>query len=229
MGYGITLQVSGDYALFTRPEMKGERVSYDVMTPSAARGILEAILWKPAIKWIVDRITVLNRIDFESIRRNEVGSKIPPRNVTAAMGGAHVDLHQYPSEDRQQRASLVLRNVAYLIDAHFEMNPSKVGETDTPEKFYNMFLRRARQGQCFHNPYLGCREFAARFQLIDHTEQRLASHYADIEEMDLGWMLWDIEYGEERGKGKTMYSFQPKFYRTMMRNGVIEVSREVGL
>lgn len=225
--FGITLQVGGDYALFTRPEMKGERVSYDVMTPSAARGILEAILWKPAIKWVIDRITVLNPIEFESIRRNEVGSKVPPRNVSAAMGGALVDLHQYPSEDRQQRSSLVLRNVAYLIDAHFEMNSDATGETDTPEKFYNMFLRRARRGQCFHQPYLGCREFAARFKLIEDNAKRPVSHYAHIHEMDLGWMLKDIEYKEQRSNDKPLYSFQPQFFRSTMRKGIIEVPREV--
>lgn len=225
--FGITLHVSGDYALFTRPEMKGERVSYDVMTPSAARGILEAILWKPAIKWVVDRITVLNPIEFESIRRNEVGSKVSPRNVSAAIGGAPVDLHQYSSEDRQQRSSLVLRNVAYLIDAHFEMNLNAIGETDIPEKFYNMFLRRARRGQSFHHPYLGCREFAARFELIEDYAQRPVSHYAHIHEIDLGWMLKDIEYKEHGSNDKPLYSFQPQFFHSKMCRGIIEVPREV--
>lgn len=227
MGYGITLQVSGDYALFTRPEMKAERVSYDVITPSAARGILEAILWKPAIKWVVDRITVLNRIEFESIRRNELSSKIPPRNVAMAMAGAAVDLHQYTTPDRQQRASLLLKNVDYLIDAHFVMVPEKAGESDTPEKFYNMFLRRARGGQCFHNPYLGCREFAANFKLIEHEEVRPDSYYVEEAEMDLGWMLWDIKYGEAILKKKSVYTYEPKFFRACMRYGVIEIPDEV--
>lgn len=229
MGYGITLRVYGDYALFTRPELKAERVSYDVMTPSAARGILEAVLWKPAIKWQVDRITVLNQIEFESIRRNEVGSKIPPRNVAMAMAGAAVDLHQYPALDRQQRASLVLRNVDYLIDAHFDMVPHKAGESDTPEKFYNMFLRRARAGQCFHQPYMGCREFAARFQLVERDERRPDSYYANEPNIDLGWMLHDIQYGQEVVKKKTVYTYEPRFFRACMRNGVIEVPKEVGL
>lgn len=229
MGYGITLRVSGDYALFTRPEMKAERVSYDVMTPSAARGILEAILWKPAIRWVVDRITVLNRIEFESIRRNELGSKVPPRNVAMAMAGASVDLHQYTTPDRQQRASLMLRNVDYLIDAHFDMNAQKMGESDTPEKFYNMFLRRARGGQCFHNPYLGCREFAAKFKPIESKEGRPDSYYAAEAEMDLGWMLWDIQYGEEVLQKKSVYTYEPKFFRACMRRGVIEIPDEVRL
>ncbi|TYA11241.1 type I-C CRISPR-associated protein Cas5 [Paenibacillus faecis] len=229
MGYGITLRVNGDYALFTRPEMKAERVSYDVMTPSAARGILEAILWKPAIRWVVDSITVLNRIEFESIRRNELGSKIPPRNVAMAMAGAAIDLHQYTTSDRQQRASLLLKNVDYLIEAHFEMVPQKVGESDTPGKFYNMFLRRARGGQCFHNPYLGCREFAASFKLMEHEEVRPDSYYAEEAEIDLGWMLWDIEYGEELLKKKPVYTYEPKFFRACMRHGVIEIPDEVRL
>ncbi|MEK0315032.1 type I-C CRISPR-associated protein Cas5c [Cohnella sp. 56] len=227
MGYGVTLQVSGDYALFTRPELKGERVSYDVITPSAARGVLEAVLWKPAIRWVVDRITVLNPIEFESIRRNEVGSKIPPRNVTAAMSGSNIDLHQYTGEDRQQRTSLVLRNVSYLIDAHFTIVARHAGENDTPEKFYNMFLRRARQGQCFHNPYLGCREFAARFKLIETTGKRPESFYANEADYDLGWMLWDIDYNEEPKQKRPVYTFTPRFFEAKMRNGIIEVPPEV--
>jgi CRISPR-associated protein Cas5, subtype I-C/DVULG len=227
MGYGIVLHVSGDYALFTRPEMKSERVSYDVMTPSAARGILEAILWKPAIRWVVRQITVLNPIEFESIRRNEVGSKVPPRNVMAAMSGADIDLHQYPELDRQQRSSLVLRNVSYIIDAYFEIISNRAGSNDTPEKFYNMFLRRARQGQCFHQPYLGCREFAARFKLIEVDEVRPRSCYLKEEDIDLGWMLWDIDYKEKNGNKKTMYEFTPRFFRARMKGGVIEVPQEV--
>lgn len=229
MGYGITLRVTGEYALFTRPEMKAERVSYDVMTPSAARGVLEAILWKPAIRWVVDKITVLNPIQFESIRRNEVGFKVPPRNVAMAMSGAPIDLHQYPTSERQQRSSLLLTNVDYLIDAHFEMVPDRVGKTDTSEKFFNMFLRRARNGQCFHNPYLGCREFSARFKLVEHDEVRPPSYYAQAERMDLGWMLWDIAYGAEHVKNKTMYTYEPKFFRATMCRGVIEVPDGVNL
>jgi CRISPR-associated protein Cas5d len=227
MGYGIRLLVRGDYACYTRPEFKSERVSYDVITPSAARGILEAVLWKPAIRWVVDRISVLNPIVFDSIRRNELGSKIPPNNVTAAMRGGK-DLHQYINDDRQQRATLLLTNVAYIIEGHFVMNKEKAGEADTPEKFYNMFVRRARQGQCFHTPYLGCREFAAHFKLIEGDGEP-ESYYKDEAEIDLGWMLWDIEYKEEANKKKTEYSFTPKFFRAYMRHGVIEVPKEVNI
>ncbi|MCX8169761.1 MAG: type I-C CRISPR-associated protein Cas5c, partial [Candidatus Methanomethyliaceae archaeon] len=145
MGFGIKLRVWGSYACFTRPEMKAERVSYDVITPSAARGILEAVHWKPAIKWIIDKVHVMKPIRFESIRRNELESKILETKVKNAMGGGNVDLHQYITEERQQRASLVLKDVEYIIEAHFELT-SAAGESDTKEKHYNVFLRRARNG-----------------------------------------------------------------------------------
>ena len=222
MGYGIRLLVSGDYALFTRPEMKSERVSYDVMTPSAARGVLEAIYWKPAIRWMIDYITVLNPIKFDSIRRNELGSKIPQRNITTAMKGGAIDLHQYIAQDRQQRASLLLRDVAYIITAHFEINCEKAGEGDTPEKHYNIFLRRARKGQCYHRPYLGCREFAADFSLIEQDEPLPQSAYVGQPDTDLGWMLYDIEYPSD-----TQKDFVAKFFRASMKSGVIDTRREV--
>jgi len=214
MGYGIKLKVWGDYACFTRPEMKAERVSYDVITPSAARGILEAIHWKPAVRWVIDRIHVLNEIRFENIRRNEVGHKIPERNVRTAMKGGPVVLCQYAAEDRQQRATLMLRDVAYVIEAHFEMTPNS-GETDTPEKHYNMFLRRARKGQCFHRPYLGCREFPAQFELLEDGSCP-PSFYKGSGEKDLGWMLLDIDFDND---------MKPLFFRAVMRDGVIDVPR----
>lgn len=216
MGYGFTLHVWGDGACFTRPEMKAERVSYDTMTPSAARGILEAILWKPAIHWTVDSITVLNPIRFESIRRNELGSKIPPRKVNQAMRGSEIDLHQIITEDRQQRTMLYLRDVAYLIDAHFVMVPTECGPGDNENKFYNMFLRRARSGQCFHQPYFGCREFPVSFRLVEGT--RPTGYYSDRGEQDLGWMLGSIDYSD---------GYTPRFFRAAMKNGVIDIPAEV--
>lgn len=213
MSYGIRLLVWGDYACFTRPEMKVERVSYDVLTPSSAKGILEAIHWKPAIKWVVDRIHVLNEIRFDNIRRNEVGSKIPAGNVRRAMKGEPVSLCQYASEDRQQRATLLLRDVAYVIEAHFEMT-KEAGPQDTPEKHYAIFSRRARQGQCFQQPYLGCREFPARFRLIEDDEPLPHSQHSG--EKDLGWMLLDIDYQD----GMT-----PLFFRASMRDGIIDIPR----
>lgn len=209
MGYGIAVRVWGDYACFTRPEMKAERVSYDVMTPSAARGILEAIYWKPSIRWVIDRIHVLREIRFVNIRRNEVGHKISADNVRTAIRGGSVVLWQDVATDRQQRASLILRDVSYVIEAHFEMT-DRAGPDDTPEKHYNVALRRARQGQCFHRPYLGSREFPAHFELVEKEVPQ--SVHRGMQ--DLGWMLLDIDFDE----GAT-----PRFFRAVMNDGVIEV------
>lgn len=209
MGYGVAVKVWGDYACFTRPEMKAERVSYDVMTPSAARGVLEAIHWKPALRWVVDKIHVLSEIRFDNIRRNEVAGKIPARNVESAMKGKEVELCQYASEDRQQRAALVLRDPAYVIEAHFVLT-DQVGPTDTPQKHYNMAVRRMRQGQCYHRPYLGCREFPAQFELVE-GEMPVSCHRG---ERDLGWMLLDIDYAD---------NMTPRFFRAVMHDGVIDV------
>lgn len=213
MGYGIKLHVWGDYACFTRPEMKAERVSYDVITPSAARGILESIHWKPAIRWVVDRIHVLKEIRFESIRRNETESKLSAAAVKSAMAGKNSNLRQIVTEERQQRMTLMLKNVGYIIEAHFEMT-SEMGNTDSPEKHYNIFLRRARTGQMFQQPYFGCREFPAHFQLIEHNEAWPTSDYNGAGERDLQWMLWDLDYKA---------GMEAKFFRAVMNDGVIEV------
>ena len=166
MAYGVRLLVSGDHACFTRPEMKVERVSYDVMTPSAARGILEAIHWKPAIRWVVDAIHVLKPIRFQSIRRNEVGQKASVGNIKQAMNRGDLEgLQLVIEENRQQRASTVLVDVAYIIEAHFEMT-EKCGPEDSEGKHLDIFNRRAERGQCFHQPCLGTREFDARFELL---------------------------------------------------------------
>lgn len=211
MNYGVKLYVWGEFACFTRPEMKVERVSYDVITPSAARGILEAIHWKPAIRWVIDRITVLNEIRFDNFRRNELSGRISEVLVKRAMNGKEVLLRQTIEDNRQQRATLLLRDVAYIIEAHFEMT-DKAGEDDSEEKHYNMFMRRARQGQCFHRPYFGCREFPVSFKLLeDETPQ---SFYQDLEEKDLGWTLLDIDFEN---------NMTPMFFRAVMRHGVIEV------
>ena len=146
IGFGIRLKVWGDYACFTRPEMKVERVSYDVMTPSAARGILEAIYWKPAIVWVIDRIHVMNQIRFDNIRRNEVLGKIPLTQVKSAFSGKEAVLFKDSNDERVQRASLVLRDVCYCIEAHFNMT-DKAGPEDSVEKHYNVALRRMRKGQ----------------------------------------------------------------------------------
>ena len=167
MTHGIHLLVSGDHACFTRPEMKVERVSYDVMTPSAARGLLEAIHWKPAIRWIIEEIHVLKPIRFQSIRRNEVGAKASASSAKRAMNSGDItDLMLVIEHNRQQRAATLLSNVAYVIKASFEMT-ARAGPEDSPAKHIEMFRRRARTGQCFHQPCLGTREFPARFDLIE--------------------------------------------------------------
>ena len=209
-GAGVRLLVRGRNACFTRPEMKVERVSYDVITPSAARGILEAIHWKPAIFWVVDRIHVLRPIRFETIRRNEIASKIPLRNVSTAMKSGDLSgLSLAVDEDRQQRAMLCLADVAYGIEAHFEMT-DKAGPGDNAGKHAEMFRRRAARGQCFHQPSLGVREFPADFELVEEfPPSELAG-----EDRDFGWMLHDIDYANDRAS---------VFYRARMVGGVIDV------
>ena len=214
MAYGIKLLVWGDRACFTRPEMKVERVSYDVITPSAARGILEAIHWKPAIRWVVDRVQVLKPIRFESIRRNEVASKIPTGNVKSAMKAESTPgLSNIVEDDRQQRAATILRDVAYVIDAHFEFT-TKAEPGDNEGKHLDTFNRRARKGQCFHTPYFGNREFPAFFRLIEEGEPDLAVDDSLIGEKDLGFMLHDFDFQN----GMT-----PRFFRPVMKDGVIDV------
>ena len=215
MAYGIRLHVWGDYACFTRPEMKAERVSYDVITPSAARGILEAVHWKPAILWVIDRIHVLRPIRFETLRRNELGSKLPVGNVRKAMKSGNADdLPTYVESDRQQRATTLLRDVAYVIDAHFLLTDAAESD-DTEAKHQSMFNRRAAKGQCFSRPYLGTREFAADFELV--TGEIPSSHLPeDQRNRDLGWMLHDIDYANE---------LEPRFFRAQLRDGVVHVPR----
>ena len=214
MPYGIKLHVWGERALFTRPEMKVERVSYDVITPSAARGILEAVHWKPAIRWVVDSIQVLNPIRFESIRRNEVGGKLSAASVGKAMkAGRTHGLVTYVEEDRQQRASTLLRDVAYVITAHFELT-GKAGPDDNEGKHLDIFNRRASRGQCFHMPCLGTREFPANFSLVEDGQTLPPPHESLKGERDLGWMLHDIDFAQ----GMT-----PRFFRARMLDGLIEV------
>lgn len=209
MAYGVRLHVWGERACSTRPETKVERVSYDVMTPSAARGILEAIHWKPAIRWVVDRIHVLKPIRFESIRRNEVGHKIPAASVARAMkAGSTEGLALVVEDDRQQRAATVLKDVAYVIDAHFEP-AARWTDDETEGKHLDSFNRRAADGQCFHRPYLGTREFPAHFAPANGQQ-------AIRETRDLGLMLLDIDFAD----GMT-----PRFFRARMVDGVIAVPR----
>lgn len=206
------LELSGPWACFTRPEMKVERVSYDVMTPSAARACFEAILWKPAIRWHVRKIEVLNPIHWINLRRNEVASVVSTRNVETAMKNGTGDLALYIEEDRQQRAGLFLRDVVYRVHADLEFLRERDPEA-TATKYHEMFERRAGKGQCVNQPYLGCREFAAAFRLVDD----LGGEPAPIAETrDLGFMLHDLDFTKPNDP-------QPRFFRAMLQNGVVEV------
>ncbi len=208
------LEVSGPFACFTRPEMKVERVSYDVITPSAARAVFEAICWKPAIRWHIRRIEVLAPIRWISVRRNEVGAKISVANVKKAMNGNNASpLGLYIEEERQQRAGLFLRDVRYRLHAEFEMTGA-AGASDNVGKFADMFRRRAEKGQCVNQPYLGCREFACDFRLVGKDA---ALESAIDESRDLGFMLYDMDFEADPAVPP------PKFFRARMAKGVIEV------
>ena len=206
MSYGIKLRVWGDYALFTRPEMKVERVSYDVITPSAARGILEAIYWKPAISWVIDRIHVLRSVRFENIRRNELANRVSVNQRDMDKGKP---VCRYIEDDRQQRASMVLRNVEYVIEAHFDLT----GSDDDPGKHLAIFERRVKKGQCFHRPYFGCREFPVNFEWCDAIPDTPFSG-----EQNLGYMLHDIDFAND---------MTPRFFRAVMQDGIINCTQEV--
>lgn len=235
------LEVWGDFACFTRPEMKVERVSYDVMIPSAARAIFEAILWKPAIRWNVTKIEILNPVRFISVRRNEVG-KIAGKPSKAQLGGTPTKpFGFFADEYRQQRAGLLLRDVRYRLHAWFEFIPpeerrnnrsseeaywadqsefeTQDRQDETPAKYAAMFERRARKGQCFHRPYLGCREFACYFRLLDSDSLALESPPINVTQ-DLGWMLYDLDFSDPN-------AIRPEFFRARMENGVVVTDRRL--
>lgn len=205
------LEVSGPFACFTRPEMKVERVSYDVMTPSAARSIFEAILWKPAIRWRVHRIEVLKPVRWINLRRNEVSAVVSTRNVQQAMAAGSGTLGLYIEEERQQRAGYFLRDVAYRIHADLSLVPGRPGEPLM--KYTEMFTRRANKGQCVNQPYLGCREFAATFHLVA-SDTPAATPINETRE--LGWMLHDLDFTHPSDP-------QPRFFNAKMVAGVIDV------
>ena len=212
----VSLEVWGDYALFSRPEMKTERVSYDVITPSAARGVLDAILWHPGMKWRVERIQVCSPIRFTNIRRNEVSQTISARNVKAAMGkGAEAldGLYLATSDCIQQRAAMILRDVHYVIDAHFDMT-DKAAPSDNKVKFREMARKRIAKGQFYHAPYFGTREFPVR--KFQECAERPPCPDELKGEKDLGWMLLDMDFSNPA-------DIRPKFFRAVMRDGVIDV------
>ena len=205
------LEVSGSFACFTRPEMKVERVSYDVMTPSSARSIFEAILWKPAIRWRVHRIEVLKPIRWINLRRNEVSAVVSTRNVQQAMTAGSGTLGLYIEDERQQRAGYFLRDVAYRIHAELSLVPGR--SPDPLAKYTDMFARRARKGQCVNQPYLGCREFSAAFELVT-TDTPATTPIA--ESRALGWMLHDLDFTDPSDP-------QPRFFNAALVNGVVNV------
>jgi CRISPR-associated protein Cas5d len=231
------LEVWGDYACFTRPEMKVERVSYDVMTPSAARAIFEAILWKPAIKWQVTGIEVLEPIRWISVRRNEVGKIFTGPTQAQLEGHSGEPMGFFVEDQRQQRAGLFLRDVRYRIHAWFEFIPPEARKANKPiapelwadadedrtaaksdeneAKYAAMFERRAKKGQCFHRPYLGCREFACDFELVGRSDTTKAA----IDKTEgLGWMLYDMDYDDPENP-------RPMFFRARLEKGILNTDR----
>lgn len=209
----ICFEVWGDYACFTRPEMKVERVSYDVMTPSAARGLIESIYWHPGLRWVVDQIHVLAPIRFTNIRRNEVKSTISAGAARTVMNRGSGELYIATSEDIQQRASLILRDVRYVIKAHFDILNEKAAEGDNPGKFQDIITRRIANGQFYHKPYFGCREFPAHFAKCD-TIPKCPNEL--LGERDLGYMLYDMDYTDHE-------DIRPMFFRAVLKDGILNV------
>lgn len=211
------LEIRGEFACFTRPEMKVERVSYDAITPSAARAVFESFLWKPAIRWQVRRIEVLAPVRWINLRRNEVKSKLSVASAASAMhqGKAEVFIVADDETERVQRAGLFLRDVAWRVHATLHVRSDRA-DPHSPRKYFEMFERRARSGQCVNQPYLGCREFAARVRLVED----ITSEPPPIAETrDLGWMLYDLDFSNVEDP-------QPLFFRAQMNQGVIEVSEQ---
>lgn len=213
MAYGIQIETWGKYALFSRPEMKTERVSYDILTPSAARGLIEAVYWHPGLKWVIDSIYVCNPIRFTNIRRNEVSQKISANNVREVMNGKNSPLYINTSEAIQQRASLVLIDVRYVISAHFDMTP-KASAADTAEKFYAMTCERLKGGKHFMQPYFGCREFPAYVKLFEGDLPAPPEDLAGTR--DLGYMLYDMDYSNPE-------DIRPTFFRAVLKEGMLNL------
>ena len=209
----IWIRFWGDYAAFNRPELSVERYSYDVMTPSAARGMMEAVYWHEGLCWHIRRIYVERPIRFTNIRRNEVTKKILASDVYAAARGADKPIYINRREAIGQRAATVLRDVSYVVEANFTLVPGKMNPGDSEEKFYAIFCNRARRGRCFTQPYFGCREFPASFALV--TEDTLPPQPI-AESRDLGVMLYDMDYSDPQ-------NIKPTFFHAEMVDGVVEI------
>lgn len=206
----VKVEVWGERALFTRPEMHTERVSYDVITPSAARGLMESVFWHPGLRYTIDKIYVLSPIRFSNIRRNEVKSKILALNVLSAAKKGEKPEPIYTSQDIQQRASMILRDVHYVIEAHFDMTPN-AAESDNPGKFQDILRRRLQKGQFYSQPYFGCREFPAHFRLWPSDTVPTIPLT-----QDLGFMLYDMDYSDTK-------DIKPQFFRAKLVNGVLDL------
>lgn len=215
MAYGFQVEVWGDRALFTRPELSVERMSYDCITPSAARGLIESIYWHPGIRYSIDRIHVLNPVRFTNVRRNEVKSKASNSALRSAVTGGKELPHIDRRADIQQRAALVLTDVRYVIEAHFDLT-DKAAPEDNPGKFKDIIRRRLEKGQCYSTPYFGTREFPAFFKAYE-GEVPPTGFYSDEELRDFGLMLYDMDYSDPG-------NITPMFFRAVMRHGVVDVS-----
>ncbi len=232
MSYGFKIMVEGDYALYTRPEMKVERVSYDVPTVSAMEGLIKSVYWKPAIRIVIDKIIVFNPIKFINIRRNELKEKITQQSVMSQMKGKG-SAEIYASEQRSQRTGMILKDVKYGVEFHFEMTGNKSDhEDENEEKHYNIMLRRLKNGQCFRQPCLGCREFSVkRLELVDEFDISLIDESLKGD-VDLGFMLYGLKF---KDGGKPLNNnwdepefsdlAEPMYYRPHMIDGVINVKK----
>jgi CRISPR-associated protein Cas5d len=206
------VEVWGEYAAFQRPEFKTERVSYDCMTPSAARGILEAVFWHPGLKYYIDSIYVCAPIKTANIRRNEVKDKISGRVVKSAMQSGNKDIYLCTADSIQQRAAVVLKDVRYVIEAHFEMT-AQANESDNAGKFQDILKRRLEKGKCYHTPYFGVREFPVKFQIWD-KQKKVQTAYQGVK--DLGYMLYDLDYQGKNG-------IEPMFFRAVLKDGKLDL------
>lgn len=210
----LRVDIKGNYALFTRPEMKVERVSYDCITPSAVRGLLKAIYWHKGMEYEIDKIYILNPIQFINIRRNEVKSKIPFQKVLRVANKGEGELYISSQTNITQRASVILKNVHYVVDAHISIDPKKINKNDNEKKFAGIFNRRLKKGQCFHTPYLGCREFPAIVSLYDNKDIKTA--YSG--KQDLGFMLYEMIYKTDE--------IVPSFFRAVLNDGVLDLTNQ---
>ena len=215
MAFGTKIEVWGERALFSRPELSAERYSYDVITPSAARGLVESVYWHPGMRYVIDRIHVLNPIEFTNVRRNEVKSKALASAVRQYVAGTGDLPYINRAEDIQQRASTILTNVHYVIELHFEMAEG-ANESDNPGKFCDILRRRLKRGQCYSQPYFGTREFPAHFALYEEDADP-RGFYAAEGRRDLGMMLYDMDFSDPE-------NITPMFFRAVMHNGIIDVA-----